>query len=82
MLKRTQVQLTEEQIRALRLLSASTGQSTSELVRQSVDRMLAVQPPRSYEERLAQANRLVGAYSSEETDIAINHDKYLAEDFA
>ncbi|MDX2268935.1 MAG: hypothetical protein NW208_12570 [Bryobacter sp.] len=76
------VRFTEEQIRALRLVSASTGQSTSELVRQSVDRMFASKPSGEADSRWQEARSLSGAFACEPTDVAINHDKYLAEYFA
>lgn len=76
---RTQIQLTAEQIEALRRLGAQRHQSMAELIRESVDQML-----KQYD-RAARAQRFLkvaGKFSSGLNDVSVNHDKYLAEDFA
>jgi hypothetical protein len=76
---RTQIQLTAEQIEALRRLGAERHQSMAELIRESVDQML------ERSDRAARAQRFLkaaGKFSSGLNDVSVNHDKYLAEDFA
>jgi hypothetical protein len=76
---RTQVQLTEEQARALRRRAAERGVSMATLVREAVDRILEDD---DRETRWARAMSVVGKYRSGKKDIAVRHDEYLAEDFA
>jgi len=78
---RTQVQLTEEQMAALRQISADTGRSMADLVREGVDLYLGSRLQPSREELVRRALSIVGKYSSGLTDIGRNHDRYLAEDF-
>jgi hypothetical protein len=78
---RTQVQLTEQQMKALRQLSASTGKSIADLVRQGVDRYLSVQVGVSSQERIERALRVVGKFRSGKSDVSTDHDRYLAEAF-
>lgn len=77
-LVRTQVQLTKEQHRKLRALAAARHLSLSQLIRESVEILLSA-PDRS-----AQWRRLwevVGAAEDPAgaTDVAGEHDRYLAE---
>jgi len=77
---RTQIQLTEEQARSLDELSRETGQSKADLIRESVDRMIAGRASLSREERARRALSAIGLFSSDDvTDLSENHDKYLAE---
>jgi hypothetical protein len=75
---RTQVQLTEEQASALKRLAAERGVSMATLVREGVDRVVGED---TWEAKRRRALAVVGKYRSGHTDIARNHDKYLAEDF-
>jgi hypothetical protein len=79
---RTQVQLTEDQLKALRHASAETGQSIAELIRQGVDQYLAGRNGPSQEERIERAIRAAGKFASGLTDVSVNHDKYLAGAYA
>jgi hypothetical protein len=79
---RTQVQLTESQLRALRNASAATGKSISELVRQGVDRYLAAGHEVRREERIERAIRVAGRFSSGLTDVSARHDRHLADAFS
>ena len=76
---RTQVQLTEAQIKALRQLSASTGKSIADLVRQGVDRYLTAQVGISLQERRERALRAAGKFRSGKPDVSTDHDRYLNE---
>ena len=78
---RTQVQLTDRQLRALRNASSATGRSIADLIREGVDRYLAGQSEAGQEERIERAAKVAGKFSSGRNDISINHDKYLAEAF-
>ena len=79
---RTQVQLTEEQVRRLRRLAHRRGASMAALVRQAVDNLLqSTDDTRA--ERYARAESLVGSFEDREaaTDVAEHHDDYLDEAF-
>jgi Arc/MetJ-type ribon-helix-helix transcriptional regulator len=78
---RTQVQLTEQQQAALRRLSAATGRSVADLVREGIERMLASRVTPDRETRVARAIALAGRYSSGRSDGSAEHDKHLAEAF-
>ena len=73
---RTQIQLTEEQAIGLRNLAARRGVSLAELIRQGVERIL---DEYEREEKWQRASTLVGRYSDDARDVAINHDRYLDE---
>lgn len=78
---RTQVQLTERQLKALRQASASTGRSVADLIRQGVDQFLSGQADLAPEERIERAIRVAGRFSSGRTDVSANHDRHLADTF-
>ncbi|MBM3774060.1 MAG: CopG family transcriptional regulator [Acidobacteria bacterium] len=78
---RTQIQLTPEQLSALRRLSFETGRSVAEIVRLGVDLFLSRQPAGSRQERIQRAMRLSGGFSSGRKDVSRNHDRYLAQAF-
>lgn len=77
---RIQVQLTEEQLAALKRLAGRRGVSISELVRQGVDAIL--RGPQAEQERLRRerARAAAGRFRSGLGDLAEAHDRYLAED--
>ena len=76
---RTQVQLTEEQARALKVRARNEERSMADLVRESVSEYLARRPARNRSDLLQRANALTGRFHSGTPDIAINHDRYLDE---
>ncbi len=78
---RMQVQLTEEQLEGLRAMASAEGVSVAELIRRGADMVLAGRGSVSREERVRRALSIAGKFRSGETDISVNHDKYLAEDF-
>lgn len=78
---RTQVQLTETQMKALRHLAAATGRSIADLVRRGVELYLGAEQRASREEQVARALRVAGKFSSGAKDGSANHDRYLAEAF-
>lgn len=71
---RTQIQLTEEQTLRLKELAARRGVSLAELVREGVEHLLAES---EHDQKWRQASTLVGRYSGEASDVAVNHDRYL-----
>ncbi|WP_324668120.1 ribbon-helix-helix domain-containing protein [Geochorda subterranea] len=74
------MQLTEEQLAALKRLAARRGVSVSELVRQAVDAVL--RGPQAEQERLRRerARAAAGRFRSGLGDLAEAHDRYLLED--
>jgi hypothetical protein len=76
---RTQIQLTDEQAALLRKRAAEKGVSLAELIRQGVDLFLKEDGTLSETERRQRALLAAGRYSSGETDISTEHDKYLTE---
>ena len=78
---RTQIQLTDNQLQALRGLSASTGRSIADLIRQGVELYLRRQSAASREDRIERAIRVSGKFSSGTTKISARHDRYVAEAF-
>ena len=75
------MQLTEQQLDALRELSSATGNSVAELVRLGVDLYLGSQHRPSRKEQVGRALRVIGKFSSGRNDVSVHHDRYLAEAF-
>jgi hypothetical protein len=75
---RTQIQITAEQVRALKRLAAREGKSMAELIRLSVDSMLRsgrmIDHNALRHKAIAATGKLKGP-----KDLAANHDDYLAE---
>ena len=78
---RTQIQVTERQLEALRQLSASTGKSISELIRGGIDQYLAGHRTSVPEDRVERALRVAGKFSSGIADVSADHDRHLADAF-
>ena len=86
---RTMIQLTEEQMKALKALAKGRKTSVAKLVRESVAQYIASVPAESsYEEKRKRALEFIKKIESGEfkaydiegkTDVAKNHDKYLEE---
>jgi hypothetical protein len=76
---RTQIQLSEDQHAALLDLSAATGKSMAELVREGIDHILAsrLQPNRA--DQIERALQLAGRFSSETRDGSVQHDRYFTD---
>ena len=76
---RTQIQLTEDQIRRLKGLSSERGVSLAELIRQAVDRLLATgERPSGRRDR---AIASIGGFHSGLRDVSEKHDEHLADDY-
>jgi len=77
-MRRTQVQLTDEQLQRLRELAERQGRTVAEVIRESVDTYIA-RAQRDDEELKARAIAIGGRFRSGVGDIAENHDEYLAQ---
>jgi RecA/RadA recombinase len=78
---RTQIQLTEEQARALKKMAASRHLSSAELIRRAVDIMIKSGPGADPEDRRKRALDIAGKFSSGKSDVSRKHDKYLVDAF-
>lgn len=78
---RTQIQLTEQQVAALKARAVAEGVSLAELIRRCIDQALATSLDPGPAERIRRAAAIAGRFRSGTGDLAINHDKYLAEAF-
>ena len=76
---RTQVQLTEEQARALKTLAIARRSSVAELIRQSVDHLIRQSGTIDVAERRRRAITAAGRFRSGQSNISTEHDHYLAE---
>jgi hypothetical protein len=78
---RTQLQLSEEQARALRELAAREDRSMADLVREALDLLLSRRrrafAPRA--ELVARALAVAGRYRSGASDLARRHDQAFAD---
>jgi len=84
---RTMVQLTEEQMKALKELAVARKTSVAKLVRESVAQyVITVAKDADREEKRRRALEFIELMKKEPfhdkdgaTDVSVNHDKYLAE---
>ena len=79
-MKRTQIQLSDEQVRALKEEAAARGVSMAQLIRQAVDRFTATSGGGT--DRRRRAISSVGGFRSGRSDISARHDDELPEAFA
>jgi hypothetical protein len=77
-MRRLQIQLTDEQEAAVRDSATRTGRSVAAVVRDAVERFVRAD---NREERIGRVMALAGKYRDKDgaTDVATNHDRYLAE---
>lgn len=78
---RMRIQLAEDQVKALRRLSAEAGKSPSELIRIGVAQYLASAQIVNTEDRIERALRVSGKFASGRTGVSANHDRYLTDAF-
>lgn len=78
---RTQIQMTEEQIKRLKRMASIEHRSMAELIRQAVDIFITSKRGADIIERQKRAIAAAGRFHSRLSDISESHDKYLAEDF-
>ena len=76
---RTQVQLTEEQARALKDLATIRKVSMAELVRQAVNLLLRSSADVDTNEQRRRAIAAAGRFRSGQSDISSEHDQYLTD---
>ena len=76
---RTQIQLQEDQINALKKIAAEKQISLAELIRKAVDTVIKSGAVPDYEERRKRAIDIAGKFHSGKNDIALRHDEYLSE---
>lgn len=78
---RTQIQLTEEQYKMLKEISAKKNTSIAEVVRECIAYYATSKCVISNKEKYNKAINSIGRFKSGKKDISIKHDKYLAEEF-
>jgi hypothetical protein len=76
---RTQIQLTQKQLKALRTKALRLNVSVAELVRRAVDAYVTAEIAPSFEERRRRALEAAGRFGSGNADVGKRHDDYLAE---
>lgn len=75
---RTQISLTDDQMRRLRAEAARRGISLAAVIRDAVDARV---PADDWQDRKRRALEIVGRYDSGHSDISENHDLYLDPDY-
>ncbi len=76
---RTQIQLTEEQARGLKVRAATTGRSMADLIREGVDQLLDREVAADPQAARRRARTAFGRFRSGLRDLARRHDAYLAK---
>jgi hypothetical protein len=76
---RTQIQLTEQQSKAIKAMAKAQGISTAEVIRRAISVLLESSILIDENEKRARAVRIVGRFRSGRHDISKNHDAYLSE---
>jgi hypothetical protein len=76
---RTQIQLTEEQSRALKKVAAARGESMAEVIRRAVDGVIRSGVAFPADEKKKRALDIVGKFKSGRRDVSKRHDAHLAE---
>jgi len=80
-MKRTQIQLTENQMESLRIISISHKKPVAELVRDSVQAFLDREAGSGDAAKRENARKVVGKFSSGSADGSSHHDRHLAAAF-
>jgi hypothetical protein len=78
---RTQIQLTEDQAKAVKKLAVARGVSMAEFIRQAVESVIESHPDIDREERIRRARDIAGKFCSGKNDVSRKHDAYLQEAF-
>lgn len=76
---RTQIQLTEDQAKALKKIAQSRHLSVAEIIRKAVDTVIKSSSFIDSEERHKRAMEIVGKFGSGKRDVSKKHDLYLTE---
>jgi len=75
---RTQIQLTEEQAAHLKRAAHEGNESIASIIRKALDLYFSNQPL-DRKALFQQAIGVVGKYSSDVSDVSLEHDRYLEE---
>jgi RecA/RadA recombinase len=78
---RTQIQLTEDQAKALKKIAHSRHLSVAELIRKAVDAVIKSSSAVDVEERRKRAMEIAGKFGSGKRDVSKKHDLYLTETY-
>jgi Arc/MetJ-type ribon-helix-helix transcriptional regulator len=76
---RTQIQLTEEQSRRIKSVARQENISMAQAIRDAIDDWLERRSELTEAERWERSLGVVGRYRSGLSDLAEDHDRYLAE---
>ncbi len=76
---RTQIQLTDEQARAIKRIASTKGVSVAEIIRRAVEGIIKSSPKADMEERQKRALDIVGRFRSGKRDVSKRHDVYLTD---
>jgi predicted Ser/Thr protein kinase len=76
---RTQIQLSEDQAKAIKKIASAQGVSVAEMIRRAVDRIISAGPAADPREQHKRALEIVGKFKSGKRDVSKNHDRYLLE---
>ena len=79
---RTQIQLTAEQSRQVKTVAKEENVSMAQVIRDAIDAWLEQRSKPSAADRWERSSSVVGKFCSGVSDIAENHDAYLAEAYA
>jgi hypothetical protein len=80
---RTQIQLTEEQVKEVKKIAQARHISVAEIIREALNNVIrsGAGVAVNVEDQRMRALKAVGKYSSGKHDISGKHDKYLSEAF-
>lgn len=76
---RTQIQLTDQQARAVKAIAAAQRISVAEAIRRAIDVMIQSRSAMDTEERRRRALRIVGKFRSGKGNVSKRHDACLTE---
>ena len=79
---RTEIELTEDQIRRLDEVAETSGRSVADVIRDSVELYLGQEGPIDRALAKERARSAIGKFRSSVDDLGVNHDRYLEEDFS
>ena len=75
---RTQIQLADDQWRAVNRVAGARGVSAAQVIRDALDRAL----PAERDQRRERAVTSIGGFRSGRSDVAAHHDDHLADAFS
>lgn len=78
---RTQIQMTEDQVKKFKKIASKKHWSMAEIIRQAVNNFMATKADVDFEERKKRAIAASGRFHSKVSNLSEAHDKYLTEAF-